>query len=114
MSVFTSVASILMMAGVSQAADTPAGVVINAKFDTATEQVLIPVTMGGHTFWCNPDTGFSALITLDQTKAVAAGLSVAPGIPTPDGNPPSPGDNSTTTTVSVGSATFSNHPVILR
>jgi hypothetical protein len=76
--------------------------------------VLIPVTIGGHNFWCNPDTGFSALIALDQTKAVDAGLSVSPGIPTPDGNPPSPGDRSTTTTVTVGDVTFSNHPIILR
>ncbi len=120
MSSLATVAPILVLAGVaaSQAAlaqvATPAGTVIEAKFDSATEHVLIPVTMGGHVFWCNPDTGFSALIALDQAKAVAAGLSVSPGIPTPDGNPPARGDNSTTTTVSVGGATFSNHPVILR
>jgi hypothetical protein len=101
--------------GVSaQVGDRPAGIIIGAKFDTATEHVLIPVTIGGHSFWCNPDSGFSALIALDQAKAVAAGLSVFPGIPTPDGNSPSPGDSSTTTTVAVGGVTFPDHPIILR
>jgi len=90
------------------------GIVIDGKFDTATEHVLIPVTIGGRDFWCNPDTGFSALIALDQDKAIAAGLSVAPGIRTPDGNAPSPGDSGTTTTVVVGGETFSNQPIILR
>ena len=99
----------------AQAPDNPSrGMIIDGKFDTATEHVLIPVTIGGHGFWCNPDTGFSALIALDQTKAVRAGLSVAPGIPTPDGNAPSSGDSGTTTTVVVGGVTFSNQPIILR
>jgi hypothetical protein len=94
--------------------DTSNGIVINGKFDTATEHVLIPVTIGGHGFWCSPDSGFSALIALDQTKAGAAGLSVSPGVPTPDGNAPSSGDSSTTTTVAVGGVAFSNQPIILR
>ena len=81
-------------------------VVIPGKFDTATEHILIPVTIGGRKFWCNPDTGVSTLIALDQAKAVAAGLRVAPGIPTPDGNPPSAGDSSTTATVVVGGVEF--------
>jgi hypothetical protein len=98
----------------AQVAETPTAIVIQGKFDTATEHVLIPVGIGGHEFWCNPDSGFSALIALDQTKAVAAGLTVAPGIRTPDGNAPSPGDSSTNATVAVGSVTFPNQPIILR
>jgi hypothetical protein len=90
------------------------GIVIPGKFDTATEHVLIPVSIGGHDFWCNPDTGFSALIALDRAKAIAAGLSVSAGIPTPDGNAPSSGDSGTTTTVVVGRVTFSNQPIIIR
>jgi hypothetical protein len=87
---------------------------IPAKLDTATEHVLVPITVGGREFWCNPDTGFSALIALDHTRAVAAGLTVAPGIPTPDGNPPAAGDRSTTATVVVGGVEFPAHPIILR
>jgi hypothetical protein len=119
MSRVATLASMLVLSAVaSQVAraqiDPPGVVVVEAKFDTATEHVLIPVTIGDHVFWCNPDTGFSALIALDQAKAVAAGLPVSPGIPTPDGNPPPPGDTSTTATVTVGGVTFSNHPIILR
>jgi hypothetical protein len=94
--------------------DTANGIVINGKFDTATEHVLIPVTIGPHVFWCGPDSAFSALIALDQAKAIAAGLSVSPGVPTPDGNAPSPGDGSTTTTVVVGGVSYANQPVIIR
>jgi hypothetical protein len=89
-------------------------VVIPAKFDTSTEHVLIPVTIGGRAFWCNPDTGFSALIALDEAKAVAAGLTIEPGVPTPDGNPPAPGDRSTTQTVVVGGIPVPSRPIIVR
>jgi len=90
------------------------GIVIDGKFDTATEHVLIPVTIGTKVFWCNPDSGFSALIALDQAKAIAAGLSVSPGIATPDGNAPPPGDRSTTTTVVVGGVSYANQSIIVR
>jgi PDZ domain len=92
----------------------PEGIAIQGKFDTATEHVLIPVTISGHDFWCNPDSGFSALVALDASKAAAAGLAVSPGIQTPDGNAPSRSDNSTATTMVVGGVTFSNQPIILR
>src|SRR5919109_1293773 len=90
------------------------GIVIQGRFDTATEHVLIPVTLDGHRFWCNPDSGFSALVAVDKSKAAAAGLTAAPGIPTPDGNPPAPSDNSATTTMVVGGVTFANQSIILR
>jgi PDZ domain-containing protein len=96
------------------ARDAANGIVIDGKFDTATEHVLIPVTVGGHVFWCNPDSGFSALMALDQAKAIAAGLSVSPGVPTPDGNSPTPGDRSTTTTVVVGGVSYGNQRIIVR
>jgi len=95
----------------AQAADP---IVIPAKFDTSTEHVLIPVSIGGSTFWCNPDTGFSALIAPDRAKAVKAGLRVAPGVSTPDGNPPSPGDSSATANVLVGGVTFADYSIIVR
>jgi hypothetical protein len=105
---------LLLLAGAAAGGDTLSPIVIQGKFDTATEHVLIPVTIGAHTFWCSPDSGFSALIALDLTKATAAGLTVSPGIPTPDGNPPPPGDRNTTTTLDVGGVTFTNQAVILR
>ena len=95
----------------AQAADS---IVIPAKFDTSTEHVLIPVSIGGSTFWCNPDSGFSALIALDRAKAVKAGLRVAPGVSTPDGNPPSPGDSSATANVLVGGVMFADYSIIVR
>jgi PDZ domain len=107
-------AGLLLWAGATAGGDTPSPIVIQGKFDTATEHVLIPVTIGAHVFWCSPDSGFSALVALDLTKATAAGLTVSPGIPTPDGNPPPPGDRSTTTTAIVGGVMFTNQPIILR
>jgi hypothetical protein len=109
-----AVSALLTARAIDPSAQPGAPIVIPAKFDTATEHLLIPLTIGGREFWCNPDTGFSALIALDRAKAVAAGLRVAPGIPTPDGNPPSAGDSSTTATVVVGGVEFADHPVILR
>jgi hypothetical protein len=53
-------------------------------------------------------------MALDQAKAIAAGLSISPGIPTPDGNAPPPGDRSTTTTVVVGGVSYGNQPIIVR
>jgi hypothetical protein len=94
--------------------DTATGIVINAKFDTATEHVLIPVTIGTHGFWCGADSAFSALVALDEAKAMAAGLPISAGVPTPDGNAPSPGDRSTTTTVVVGGVSYPNQSVIVR
>jgi hypothetical protein len=99
---------------IAASAQTAPPIVIAAKFDTSTEHVLVPITVGGHEFWCNPDTGFSALLALDDAKAVAAGLSIAPGIPTPDGNPPAAGDRSTTATVVIGGVHFPAHPIIVR
>jgi hypothetical protein len=100
--------------GIAASAQTAPPIVIHAKFDTSTEHVLVPITIGGHEFWCNPDTGFSALIALDGAKAVAAGLSIAPGITTPDGNPPGAGDRSTTATVVIGGVQFPAHRIIVR
>jgi len=92
----------------------PPPIAIAAKFDTSTEHLLIPVAIAGHEFWCNPDTGFSALIALDRSKAAAAGLTTGLGIPTPDGNPPSAGDNSTTATITVGGVELGSRSIIVR
>jgi hypothetical protein len=96
--------------GTAQAAP----VVIPAKFDTGSEHVLIPVTIGGRQFWCNPDTGYSAIVALDRAKAVAAGLPLGPGIPTADGNPSAPGARSTRATMVVGGVTYPDYPIIVR
>jgi hypothetical protein len=109
MSLVLVAVAMLSMQGVS-----PAPRVIEGKFDTATEQVLIPVTIGGHAFWCNPDSAWSAPIALDETKAIAAGIAVAPPVATPDGNPARQGDHSTTATVVVGDVTFAEQSIILR
>jgi hypothetical protein len=108
------VASGLAVIGSTYLDAQPAPIAVAAKFDTSTEHVLIPITIAGHEFWCNPDTGFSALIALDRSKAAAAGLTIAPGIRTPDGNPPSPGDSSTTATVTVGGVELGDRSIIIR
>jgi len=126
MSVMTAISALVLLgvgvlpvseqapAGGGASAERRTDIVIDGKFDTATEHVLIPVTIAGHQFWCGPDSGFSALIALDQAKAVTAGLTVAPPMPTPDGNRPRIGDNSATATVVIGGVTFANHTLILR
>jgi PDZ domain len=107
--------SVLLASGASDVSAQPGlPIVIPAKFDTATEHVLVPVRIGEREFWCNPDTGFSALVALDHTRALAAGLTIAPGIPTPDGHPPPVGDSSTTAAVVIGGVEFPAHPIILR
>lgn len=89
-------------------------IIIDGKFDTATEHVLIPVQIGGRQFWCNPDSGYSALVSLDRAKAMAAGLPIGAGVPTPDGNPPGPGDSSAVVDIVVGGVTIPAFPVIVR
>jgi hypothetical protein len=94
--------------------DTAHGRVIDGKFDTATEHVLMPVTIGPQIFWCNLDSGFSALIALDEGKAMGAGIPVSPGVPTPDGHAPPTGDRRTTATVVIGGVVYPNQPIIVR
>jgi hypothetical protein len=58
-------------------AQPPSGdaVVLPAKLDAeGASQILIPVKIGGHTFWCNADSGGSRALSLDLTKALNAGL----------------------------------------
>jgi hypothetical protein len=89
-------------------------IIIDGKFDTATEHVLIPVQIGGRQFWCNPDSGYSALVSLDRAKTLAAGLPISAGVPTPDGNLPGSGDSSATVDIVVGGVTIPAFPVIVR
>jgi hypothetical protein len=70
--------------------------------------LLIPVTVAGHRFWCSPDTGYSALVTLDPDKATAAGLLGAPG------NGASPRDARISADLIVGGVTFPNQAISLR
>ena len=46
-----------------------------AKLDAeGASQMLIPVRVKEHTFWCNADSGGSRVLSLDLTKALNAGL----------------------------------------
>jgi hypothetical protein len=50
-------------------------VVLPAKLDAeGASQMLIPIRVNGHTFWCNADSGGSRVLSLDLTKALNAGL----------------------------------------
>jgi PDZ domain-containing protein len=49
--------------------------VLPAKLDAeGASQMLIPIRVNGHTFWCNADSGGSRVFSLDLTKALDAGL----------------------------------------
>jgi hypothetical protein len=73
---------------------TASPIVIEGKFDTATELLLIPVRVGDARLWCALDTGLSGLLIVDPTHA--AGLEVRAGRPYPDWSAASPVDRSAT------------------
>lgn len=55
---------------------SPNPVVLAAKLDAeGLSQMLIPVAIDGHAFWCNADSGGSRVLSLDLDKALAAGLT---------------------------------------
>src|SRR5687768_10920589 len=85
-----------------------------AKFDTSTGLFLIPVGINDTKLWCNLDSGFSALLTLDERLVDRVGLTPGLARPTPDGRLPSPGDREARATVYVGGITLRDQPVILR
>jgi len=87
---------------------------IPAKFDTATGLLLVPVAVNDSTSWCSLDTGFSALLTLDERLTERARLTPGAARPTPDGRPPSPRDREARATVDVGGVRLRDQPVILR
>ena len=48
---------------------SPNPVVLAAKLDAeGASQLLIPVAIDGHAFWCNADSGGSRVLSLDSTK----------------------------------------------
>jgi hypothetical protein len=50
-------------------------VVLSAKLDAeGLSQMLVPIRINGHTFWCNADSGGSRVLSLDIAKAIKAGL----------------------------------------
>ena len=87
---------------------------VEGKIDSSTGQLLILAQFNDTRLWCGLDSGFSALIAIDETHAQRAGLRKAPGIPTPDGRPPAPGDSSSTAMLNVGGVSFGEQTVILR
>jgi hypothetical protein len=55
--------------------DDSGGVLLPAKLDAeGFSQMLIPISVKGHTFWCNADSGGSRVLSLDLAKALNAGL----------------------------------------
>ena len=51
------------------------GLVLSAKLDAeGLSQMLIPIRVQGHTFWCSADSGNNRVLSLDITKALNAGL----------------------------------------
>jgi hypothetical protein len=65
----------LALAAVSAATQSPGAVVLPAKLDAeGLSQILVPIQVQGHTFWCNADSGGSRVLSLDLTKAMSAGL----------------------------------------
>jgi hypothetical protein len=78
-------------------------IVIQGKLDTATEELLVPVQIAHTRFWCNLDSGYSALLALDRTKATRAGVVTTSA---PDGQPLLP--------VAIASVTMSSQPVMIR
>jgi hypothetical protein len=55
--------------------DETGGVLLPAKLDAeGASQMLIPISVQGHIFWCNADSGGSRALSLDLAKALDAGL----------------------------------------
>lgn len=105
----------VLIAGVqTKAQDDAATITLPTRVDPSTEQLLIGVDAPGGRLWCSLDTGFSALVAIDRTKATRIGIVEAAGKPTPDGNRPFRGDGSATVTLQVGPITMRDQPVIMR
>src|ERR1041385_8683920 len=88
--------------GGARSASAAMPIPVEGKIDSSTGQLLILAQFNDTKLWCGLDSGFSALITIDETHAQRAGLRKAPGIPTPDGRPPSAGDSASTAMLHVG------------
>jgi hypothetical protein len=104
--------ALICCASAVEQASTP--MLIESKFDTATEQTLIRVRFNDAPLWCGLDSGFSALIAVDRDKAEREGLTAGRAEPTPDGAPPPASDAGAKATVRIGGLTFANQSLILR
>ncbi len=100
--------------GGAQSTSGAMAIPVESKIDSSTGQLLISAQLNDTRLWCGLDSGFSALIAIDETHAQKAGLRKAPGIPTPDGRPPSSGDASSIARLRVGGVSFGEQSVILR
>ncbi|HKR32473.1 MAG TPA: hypothetical protein VJT08_18465 [Terriglobales bacterium] len=105
---------ILCIVAALRAQDDAATISLPTRVDPSTEQLLIAVDAPGGRLWCSLDTGFSALISIDRTKAKGMGIVEAAAPPTPDGNRPFQGDGRATVSLQVGPITMRDHPVIVR
>ena len=111
---FTSWFATALIADVQAKSQDEATITLPTRVDPSTEQLLIGVDAPGGRLWCSLDTGFSALVSIDRTKARRMGIVEAAGKPTPDGNSPFRGDGSATVTLQVGPITMRDQPVIVR
>jgi hypothetical protein len=65
----------LFVGSVVVAQPEPTAVVLPAKVDAeGFSQLLIPIQIDGHKFWCSADSGGSRVLSLDLSKALNAGL----------------------------------------
>jgi hypothetical protein len=112
--VLIGLCSLMPAAAQTPSTETPLPIAIPAKFDTASDHLLIRIEVNGTPLWCNLDTGWSALLTLDRAESRRAGITEGPGRPTPDGNPPNPGDGSATGLVAVGALVLRDQPLVIR
>jgi hypothetical protein len=103
-----------IVAGVPAKGQDDATIPLPTRVDSSTEQLLIGVDAAGGRLWCSLDTGFSALVSIDRTKAGRMGIVESVGQPTPDGNRPFRGDGRATVTLRVGPITMREQAVIVR
>jgi len=111
---FTSWFATALIADVQAKSQDEATITPPTRVDPSTEQLLIGVDAPGGRLWCSLDTGFSALVSIDRTKARRMGIVEAAGKPTPDGNSPFRGDGSARVTLQVGPITMRDQSVIVR
>jgi hypothetical protein len=101
-------------ASATEAREDPVSITLPTRVDPSTEQLLIGVDAIGKRLWCGLDTGFSALVSIDRTKAKNMGIMESEGQRTPDGNRPFKGDGRAKASLQVGPITMRDQPLIVR
>ncbi len=77
--------------------------------------LLIPVTINEHRFWCNPDSGGSNVLSLDEKKGAAAGFKADSSGASAGAGPNIVRDQRMTgATVQIGTVTLRNLTIVMR